>query len=143
MTGAGADADDPPLCCLPLGCDGALTTRSAGWAGAACWTDAAGWATDRDAVALAAVTNCECGTNGTSVGKGARLINRVAASACDAVCDAVCGAVSNVEDCAAGCASFALSNAQPPSVAASEAAAMNVFTLGVSLDLERDLAGGM
>jgi hypothetical protein len=87
------------------------------------------------------VTNCERGTNGTSVGKGARLINRVGASACDAVC----GAVSNVDDCAAGCATFALSKAQPPSVAASEAAAMSVFTPGASLDLdfELDLAGGM
>ena len=138
MTGAGADVDDLPLCC-----DGALTTRSAGWAGAACWTGAAGWAIDRDAAVLAAVTNCECGTNGTSVGKGARLIIRVGASACGAACDAVCGAVGNVDDCAAGCTSFALSNAQPPSVAASEAAAMSVFTPGVSLDLELDLAGGM
>ena len=139
MTGAGADADadDPP----PLCCAGALTTRSAGWAGAACWTGAAGWAIDRDAVVFAAVTNCECGTSGTSVGKGARLISRVGASACDAVC----GAAGNAEDCAAGCASFALSKAQPPSVAASEAAAMSVFTPGVSLDLdlELDLAGVM
>lgn len=141
MTGAGADADDPPLCCPPFCCDGALTTRSAGWAGAACWTGAAGRATDRDAVLLAAVTNCECGTNGTSVGNGARLIICVGASACDAVC----GTAGNVEDCAAGCASCALSKAQPPSVAASEAAAMSVFTPGASLDLdlELDLAGGM
>ena len=106
-------------------------------------TGAADRATGRDAVVLAAVTNCECGTNGTNVGNGARLIIRIGASACDAACDAVCGAVGNVDDCAAGCTSFALSNAQPPSVAASEAAAMSVFTPGVSLDLELDLAGGM
>jgi hypothetical protein len=136
VTGAGADADGlpPPLCC-----DGALTTRSASGAGAACWTGVAGWAIGRGAVVLLAATNCECGASGTNVGKGARLIVSVEASACGAICDAS----SNVEDCAAGFASFPLSKAQPPSVAASEAAAMNIFTPGVPLDFELDLADGM
>ncbi len=97
----------------------------------------------RDATGLLAVTNWARGANGTNVGKGARLISCVDTSTCDAACAAGCGAAGNADDGAAGCASFALSRAQPPSVAAREAVAMNILTPGVLLDLELGLADGM
>ncbi len=89
------------------------------------------------------MTNCDCGTSGTNVGKGARLISCVDTSTSDAACAADCGAAGKADDCAAGFVSFTLSKAQPPSVAASEAVAMSILTPGVLLDLGLGLAGGM
>jgi hypothetical protein len=67
------------------------------------------------------VTSCDRGwgvIGGTSVGSGASLIVTAGATAC-----ADTGT-------AAGCGSVALMTAQPPNVAASDAAVMNSFTPG-------------
>ncbi len=94
---------------------GALTSRSTSGAGAA---DRAGadWALE-----LLTVTHCacgDCGAGGTNVGSGARVIESAGACAWGAA------------GCGAGCTSVALSSAQPPNVAATEAAVINTFIPG-------------
>ena len=60
---------------------------------------------------------------GTSVGRGASSIVRMTGDFCGATTFATCG-------CVTGMVSFALSKAQPPTVAATEAAVISILTPG-------------
>lgn len=72
---------------------------------------------------------------GTSVGNGASLIESTGATACAAAGGCTAGI---------GLVSFALINAQPPTVAANEAAVISIFTPGVPvLGFWLGLTGGM
>lgn len=75
---------------------------------------------------------------GTSVGRGASLIENTGATTC-----AEAGGCIGCVGCT-GAVSFALINAQPPTVAANEAAVMSIFTPGPPvLGFLLGLIGGM
>ena len=130
-TGAGADEDEGPRGA------GALTSRKAGKAGAAGTAGAdgiaraAGCAFTPGAGRFPMATNCDAAGGGTSVGNGASLTDNTGAGS---------GRLSTTADCA-GVLSFELSSAQPPTVAASDAAVISILTPGTPV--AGFLAGGM